>query len=84
MQEGSVDIQKENIIENLKSRELEFVIVEEFFVNSKKEFSSKNNKTMKVVELKKLEQRSKTIEKFVQKFRRATKRSRYKKSLLRE
>ena len=84
MQEGSVDIQKENIIENLKSRELEFVIVEEFFVNSKKEFSSKNNKTMKVVELKKLEQRSKTIEKFVQKFRRATKRSRYKKRLLRE
>ena len=84
MQEGSVDIQKENIIENLKSRELEFVIVEEFLVNSKKEFSSKNNKTMKVVELKKLEQRSKTIEKFVQKFRRAARRSRYKKRLLRE
>jgi len=39
---------------------------------------------MKVVELKKLEQRSKTIEKFVQKFRRAARRSRYKRRLLRE
>ena len=49
------------------------------FIRSKKEFGGKNEETIKVVELKKVEQESKTMEEFVQKFRRA---SRYKEILL--
>ena len=51
-------------------------------VDLKKKFSEGDNKTMKVVELKKVEWRSRTIEKFIQKFRRATRGSRYKERLL--
>jgi len=44
---------------------LEYEIVGEFLANIKKEFEEKDKKTVKVAELKKLEQRRKTIEEFV-------------------
>ena len=43
----------------------------------KKEFRGSDEKLVKVAELQKLEQGNKTIEKFMQEFRRAARRSRY-------
>ena len=55
MQKGSADIQKENIIKNLESRNLSYVTVEEFLSDLKEEFSREDDKIMKMVELKKIE-----------------------------
>ena len=46
--------------------------------NIKKEFGREDKETVKVAELKKLKQKGRTIEEFVQKFRRITRRSKYK------
>ena len=80
--EGFINIWKENIIEDLKSRSLSYITVGEFLSDLKKKFGRGDNKTMKVVELKKIEKREKTIEEFVQEFRRAIKRSGYKRKSL--
>ena len=54
VQEELVDIWKENIIEDLEDRSLEYVIIGEFFINLKKEFSSRNDKSVKMIDLKKI------------------------------
>ena len=59
------DIWKENVIKNLKSEELEYITIEEFLMDLKKEFGREDNKTMKMTDLKKVEQESRTIKKFV-------------------
>ena len=41
-------------------------MIEELLVDLKKEFSKRDDETMKMAELKKVEQRSRIIEKFVQ------------------
>ena len=48
----------------------------------RKEFGRDNDKTIKMVELKRLEQKNKMIEKFIQEFRRAGRESDYKERLL--
>ena len=55
VQEGLVDIWKENVIENLEGGLLEYKIVREFLVDIKKEFREGNKESVKVAELKKLE-----------------------------
>ena len=55
MQKGSADIQKENIIKNLESRNLSYVTVEEFLSDLKEEFSRGDDKIKNMVELKKIE-----------------------------
>ena len=65
MQGGLANIWKENILENLEIGELEYVIVEEFLTDLKKEFDRENNKIIKVAELKKVEQENRTMKKFV-------------------
>ena len=70
---------------NLKNKSLEFAIVEELILlmNLKKEFDGGDNEIMKVAELKKVEQRSRTMEEeFVQKFKRAVKKSKYERRAL--
>ena len=57
-------------------------MIGEFLSDLKEGFGRENDKKMKVVELKKVEQRSRTIEKFVQEFRRITRESRYEERLL--
>ena len=52
-------------MKNLESRSLEFLIVREFLTVLKQKFKSGGNELVKVIELKKVEQGSKTIEKFV-------------------
>ena len=50
----------------------------EFLAVIEKEFEGGNEETIKVAELKRLEQRGRTIKEFVQEFRRATRDSEYK------
>jgi len=69
-------------LEDLENRSLEFMIVEEFLIDLKKEFSSRDNETMKVMELKKVEQENRMMEKFVQVFRRVARESEYERRLL--
>lgn len=66
----------------MKIGELEFLIVKDFLTNLKKKFGSVDNETMKIAKLKKVEQESRIIEEFVQKFRKAVRVSRYKERLL--
>ena len=61
---------------------MSYVTVRKFLSDLKEEFDRGDNETMKVAELKKVEQESKTIEKFMQEFRRAIRKSRHKKRLL--
>ena len=49
----------------LESRSLEFLIVREFLAILKQKFKSGDNELVEVIELKKVEQGSKTIEEFV-------------------
>jgi len=52
-------------LENLESEDLKFLSVEDFLVELKREFGGGYNKSAKVAELKKLEQESRIIEKFI-------------------
>jgi len=61
---------------------LEYKIVENFLADIKKEFGREDDKTIKVAELKKIEQENKTIEKFVQEFRKIARESSYERQLL--
>jgi len=56
-------------LEDLETDALEYTTVGEFLVDLRKE--------IKVTELKKVEQRTRTIKKFFQEFRRVVRRSRY-------
>ena len=64
-------------MENLESGSLSYIIVEDFLSDLKEEFGRRDNETMKVAELKKVEQKSRMMKKFVQEFRRAVRGSRY-------
>jgi len=65
VQEESADVWKENVMEELESGEAEYESVEEFLMSLKKKFSGGEEKSTKVVELRKLEQGGKTMEEFV-------------------
>jgi len=69
-------------LEDLERGLLDYKTVGEFLTDIRKEFGGGDKKLVKVAELKKVEQGSKTIEKFVQEFRRAVKGSSYKRRLL--
>ena len=82
VQEESADIWKENVLEDLEEGELEYESVEEFLAAIKKEFGGEEEGSVKVAELKILEQEERTIEEFIQEFRRAARGSGYKGRLL--
>ena len=82
VQGGSADIWKENLIEELESGEVEFESVEEFFTGLRKEFGGGEEESVKAAELRKLEQGGKTMEEFVQEFKRAARGSGYEGRLL--
>ena len=65
MQGRLADVWKENVLEELKMEELEFEIVVEFLAEIKKEFGGGEEESVKVAELRKLEQGGKTMEEFV-------------------
>ena len=65
-------------MEELESGKAEYESVEEFLMSLKKEFGREEEESTKAVELRKLEQGEKTMEKFMQKFKRAARGNRYK------
>ena len=77
VQGGSIDVWKENVMEKLESGKVEYESAEEFLMSLKKEFGGGEEESTKVAELRKLEQGEKTIEEFVQEFKRAARGSGY-------
>jgi len=77
VQRGSADIWKENVMEELESVEVEYKTAEEFLISLKKEFGRGEEESMKAAELSKLEQGGRTMEEFVQEFKRVARGSRY-------
>ena len=71
-------------MEELEAGEMEYETVEEFLTVLKKEFSGGEKESVKVVELRKMEQGERTIEEFVQEFKRVARESRYEGRLLME
>ena len=77
VQGGLTDVWKENVMEELEAGETEYKLVEEFLTSLKKEFSGGEEELMKVAELRKMEQGGRTMEEFVQEFKRAVRESGY-------
>ena len=77
VQGGSADVWKENIMDEIEAGEVEFELVEEFFTCLKKEFGGEEEESVKAAELRKLEQGGKTMEEFVQEFKKAARESGY-------
>ena len=77
-----MDVWKKNILENLEAELLEYEIVGEFLMDIRKEFREGNKKSTNIAELKRLEQRRKTMEEFVQEFKRVARESKYEGCLL--
>ena len=77
VQGGSADVWKENVMEELESGEMEYETAEEFLTTLKKEFGGGEEESVKAAELRKLEQGGRTMEEFVQEFKRAARGSGY-------
>ena len=78
VQGGSADIWKENIMEELEAGEVKYESVEEFLTSLRKEFGGGEEESVKAAELRKIEQGGRTMEEFVQEFKRAARGSGYK------
>ena len=70
------------MLEELEAGKLEFEIVREFLAEIKKEFGEGEEESVKAAELKKLEQGERTMEEFVQEFKRTARGSGYEERLL--
>ena len=57
MQEGSADVWKENMLEDLERGLLEYKNIKEFLVDIRKEFGEGNEKLVKVAELRRKEKK---------------------------
>ena len=77
VQRGSADIWKENVLEDLEEGLLEYKMVGEFLTDIKREFDGRDEELIKAAELQKLEQGNKTMEEFMQEFRKVAKGSGY-------
>ena len=64
-------------MEDLKSEEVEFGSIREFLLELKKKFGRGDKKSVKVAELKRIKQGGKTMEEFVQEFKRVVRESGY-------
>jgi len=65
VQGGLADVWKENMLEDLKGGLLKYETVGEFLVDIRKEFGREDEESVKVTELRRLEQESRTMEEFV-------------------
>ena len=82
IQGESADIWKENIMDKLESGEVEYESAEEFLNSLKREFGGGEEESVKAAELRRLEQGGRTMEEFVQEFKRTARESRYEGRLL--
>jgi len=69
-------------MEELEAEKVEYETVEEFLITLKKEFRRGEKESVKAVELRKLEQEGRTIEEFIQEFKRAARSSGYERKPL--
>jgi len=65
------------MMDELESGKVEYELVEEFLTCLKKEFGGREEESVKTAELRKMEQGGKTMEEFIQEFKRAARGSRY-------
>ena len=70
------------MLEDYEIREVEFGSAREFLLELRKEFGEGNKKSVRVAELKRVEQEGRTIEEFVQEFRKIAKGSGYERRVL--
>ena len=70
------------MLEELEAGKLEFETVRKFLAEIKKEFGEGEEESVKAAELKKLEQGERTMEEFVQEFKRTARGSGYEERLL--
>ena len=77
VQGGSADVWKENVMEELEGGKVEYESVEEFFTTLRKEFGGGEEESVKAAELRRMEQGGKTMEEYVQEFKRAARGSSY-------
>ena len=82
VQGGTADMWKENMMEELEAGEVEYKSAEDFLICLKKKFREGEEEAVKATELRKLEQGGKTIEEFVQEFKRVVRGSGYEGRLL--
>ena len=82
VQGGSADVWKVNVMEELEAEEVEYELAEEFLTSLRKEFGEGEEESVKVVELRKMEQGGRMMEKFIQEFKRAARGSGYEGRLL--
>ena len=68
---------KENILEDLEAGEIEYELAGEFLAELKREFGEEEEESVKVAELRKLEQGGRMMEEFVQEFKRVVRESGY-------
>jgi len=59
------------VLKDLKTEEVEFLSVGKFLLELKQKFSRGDIELLKVAELKKVKQEGRTMEEFIQEFRRA-------------
>jgi len=78
VQGGSADVWKENVMEELETGKVKYENVEEFLTSLRKEFGGGEEEAVKAEELRKMEQGGRTMEEFVQEFKRAARGSGYK------
>ena len=64
-------------MEELEAREMEYEMAKEFLTVLKKEFGGEEEEAVKAAKLRKLEQGGRTMEEFVQEFKRTARESRY-------
>ena len=69
-------------MEELESEEVEYESVEKFLIGLKKEFRRGEEESVKAAELRKLEQGGRTMEEFIQEFKRVARGNGYKRRLL--
>ena len=65
------------MLKDLEGGLLEYETIEEFLTDIKRKLGRGDKESVKVAELQRLEQKNKTMEKFMQEFRRAVRKSRY-------
>ena len=68
---------KENVMEKMEVGEAEYESAEEFLTSLRKEFGGGKEESVKAVELRKMKQGGKTMEKFIQEFKRVARDSGY-------
>jgi len=78
VQGGVAEVWKDNLLNKLSKEELEVEITEELFSKMRNEFGEMAEEERKVEQLRTIEQRRKTCNKYVQEFKKIARGSKYK------